>query len=220
MPLCEDDKAKLKGHQLSSKDQLTKEQYGAISTLIYETDPYIYPALFESNLYPLEAANKILPYVFMHGNDGMFCKENLYVYMLGENIVGLILWHKGPMKWSSKLFYLAAQDAGVQLVEENVIAVSNGYVDDKYSEGTALTEHSLSLINICIDRRMRGRGIGRRMMTDFLHDHLNEQMELCVLADNIVALRLYEKMGFKIVNETQGFSMSDQKPKVYDMKRL
>lgn len=217
MQRCEN--ADLKGRQLTASDRLTGEQYKAVSTLVYETDPYIYPALFESNLTPLEAANKILPSVFRHGDDGMFCKENLYVYMSGEDIVGLILWNKGPMKWNPSLFFMVAQNSGVQLVEENVIAVSKDYVDDKYSEDTRLAEQGISLINICVDGRMRGQGIGRRMMTDFIMEHPNEPMELCVLADNASAIKLYENMGFKIVNEAPGFSLTEQKPKVYDMKR-
>ena len=219
MPQFDQPVGEMKGRQLGPSDHISKTQYRAISTLIYETDPYIYPALFEGNLPAEEAAVKILPSVFEHGNDAMFRKENLYVYLSGDEIVGLILWNKGKLNWNPSLFYMVAQDAGVQLNEENVIAVSKGYVADKYSIESEATEQSISLINICVDKRMRGQGIGRKMMTAFMAEHKAEPMELCVLADNPGAIRLYENMGFKITNCALGFSLSESKPKCYDMTR-
>ena len=219
MPQFNQQVGKMRGRQLGPSDRISKAQYKAISTLIYETDPYIYPALFEGNLPAEEAAAKILPSVFEHGNDTMFCKENLYVYLSGDEIVGLILWNKGKLNWNPSLFYMVAQDAGVQLIEENVLAVSKGYVADKYSNESEELEQSLSLINICVDYRMRGKRIGRNMMTAFMEEHTAEPMELCVRADNLDAIRLYENMGFRITNEATGFSLSESKPKCYDMIR-
>ena len=57
------------------------------------------------------------------------------------------------------------------------------------------------------------------MMTAFMAEHKAEPMELCVLADNPGAIRLYENMGFKITNCALGFSLSESKPKCYDMTR-
>lgn len=72
---------------------------------------------------------------------------------------------------------------------------------------------------ICVDKRMRGQGIGRKMMTAFMEEHSAEPMELCVLADNPGAICLYENMGFRIANEATEFSLSESKPKCYDMTR-
>lgn len=219
MPQFEQQNGEMRGWQLKPSDRLSQNQYKAISTLIYETDPYIYPALFEGNLPAEEAAVKILPSVFEHGDDAMSRKENLYVYLSEDEIVGLILWNKGRLNWNPSLFYMVAQDTGVQLIEENVTAVSKGYVDDKYSIESEATEQSISLINICVDKRMRGQGIGRKMMTAFMEEHSAEPMELCVLADPPGAICLYENMGFRIANEATEFSLSESKPKCYDMTR-
>ena len=55
------------------------------------------------------------------------------------------------------------------------------------------------------------------MMTAFMADHPFETMELCVLADNIGAIRLYKDMGFRIVKQMLGFSISGPKPKCLEM---
>ncbi len=219
MPYCDTTGRALFGKQLKREDVVTPVQYKAISTLIYDTDPYIYPALFDGDSNPRTAAEIVLPVVIERGDDELFRKDNLYIYCSGESLKGLILWHRGSLQWDSNRFFNTAQELGVVLIKENVLAVSGGYVDNKYNENENEESQSLSLINICVDSKSRGQGIGRRMMQEFIKEHSTESMELCVLADNLGAIHLYEKMGFRVVGEAPGFSLAKEKPICYDMKR-
>jgi len=206
--------------QLKKTDHLTQKQYEQIAALIFETDPYIYPAMFEGEIPAKEAAVKVLPEVILAGNDEMFRKENIFVCLAGEDIIGLILWYKGYMNWDVRAFLKTARQLGVNLSQDTVFAVGKEYVAEKYSETPLEGDVSIALINICVDEKMRGQGIGKKMMTDFIRKHSFVKMELCVLADNLSAVRLYQNMGFQIIRETQGFSLTEAKPSCYDMVRL
>lgn len=204
------------GIQLSVRDYPTWAQYKKISELIYETDPYIYPALFGAGKAGREAASEILPMTFESGRDTMFHKNNLFLYMENERVLGIILWHKGRLSWSSDVIARIAQYSEIELNNENIMAVRDDYVNAEYA---ATAADMISLINICVDSSRRGQGIGRQMMEDFIGSHTGERMSLCVLADNGGAVKLYKSMGFNIVSESSGFSLTSDKPKCYEMTR-
>ena len=70
--------------QLSETDYLSVSQYKCISELIFDTDPYIYPALFGEGSAGITNACKLLPIVFESGEDCMFRKQNLFVLYKGD----------------------------------------------------------------------------------------------------------------------------------------
>ena len=210
------DKIMKYGIQLSARDYPTWAQYKKISELIYETDPYIYPALFGCGKEGREAALEILPMTFESGRDTMFHKNNLFLYMENERILGIILWHKGCLLWSSDVIARIAQYSGIELNNGNITAVRDNYVNAEYA---ATESDVISLINICVDSSRRGQGIGRQMMEDFIASHTGDRMSLCVLADNYGAVKLYSLMGFEIVSECAGFSLTPEKPDCFKMVR-
>ena len=199
--------------QFADNTDISDKQYADIAKLIYETDPYIYPAMFGEGRKGKKNAVKILPTVIETGKDRMFTKSNLYVLLDKKRIIGLILWNGKNLSWSSKTLLETAKKAGIRLNEDNISLVQKEYLDARYlSEGE--DKEDISLINICVRKSCRGRGAGTFMLRNFLYDHNGETAELAVLADNNRAVNLYYRLGF-IENgkETEGFSLSPEKPK-------
>ena len=179
----------------------TEWQLEEISGLIYDTDPYIYPAMFASR----EEAVRVIPKM-IQADDVMFCRENLFVAESGGHIVGIILWHEGPMNWNSEIYKNCGGDSAyIDEVEKRYFAA---YQD--------IPPSCVSLINICISRDVRGQGIGGKMMDAFFQVKQGP-FELFVLADNPAAVKLYQAKGFQITQQQGGFSLDGIAPLCYRM---
>ncbi|MBR2567686.1 MAG: hypothetical protein IKE34_00660, partial [Paenibacillus sp.] len=174
------------GKQLTAGLELSNQEYKDIAALIYDTDPYIYPALFGER----ENAITILPEVIERGQDEMFCKENIYVYYAREKVIGVILWHEGSLNWNPDELAHAAASNGVSLVEKNIRAVTKEYLVEQYSNDVA-ADNRISIINVCVAEPLRGSGISKQMLRDFMALHQGKDMELVVLAGNEHAIKLY-----------------------------
>lgn len=228
--------------QLGTDSSRTNKQYIDISKLIYETDPYIYPALFGKE----QNAIKLLPDVIEDNQDKMFAKQNMYILLSDKKnnereVVGLILWHSGKLGWDGERLLAAAEKVGVTLPTENVKRVREQYVDKRYKndnqaigdqpengqtpkgdqpkESQSKDNQTIYLLNVCIKKKYRGHGWGKYLLGEFIKEHVDKPMELAVLADNKLAIRLYEQCGFKIDQEVPGFSLTDDKPECWIMKR-
>ncbi len=205
--------------QFTNEDHLNEIQYSEVSRLIYETDDYIYPAVFENENNGLANAVRILPAVFESGRDPMFSKENLFAVMSSDDIVGLILWYKGSLEWTPDIVIDVASQKNIALIKDNAEQVGREYVSDRYNIEREQEAPKLHLINVCVSQDLRGQGVAGFMMDRFIKAHLDENMELVVLADNIPAIRLYKKYGFRVVQECDGFSLTDNKPSCLLMER-
>lgn len=205
--------------QLSSASSLAAGQYCDIARLIYDTDPYIYPALFGGGPEGMENALRLLPDLFISGRDAMFTKNNLFLLCNAEQIAGLILWHRGRMVWDPHELLAAAGRRQIRLDTCHVLLVGKEYIDSRYSGGEPAREEAISLINVCVRKEARGCGAAKHMMERFIRMHGGKRMELAVLADNLPAIGLYKKFGFHVVQETEGFSLGAQKPLCLIMER-
>lgn len=157
--------------------------------LIYDTDPYIYPAMFASR----EDALRVLPEM-IRGGDRMFRPENLFVAASGEAVTGIVLWHRGSLRWDEAVYRACGGDSPWI-----------GEVRDRYfSSYASVPPGTVSLLNVCTS--VRGRGMGGRMLDAFLRA-VPGPYELYVLADNAAAIRLYERKGFTVTERLQGFSV-------------
>ena len=204
--------------QLTDNDTLTQEQYSAVSRLIFETDPYIYPAMFGEGSGGIQNVVAILPSVFELKNDAMFTKKNLFVLYNNEDIIGLILWCDNNLEWNIESLLEIANESGIELNKGNIELVRKEYVDSRYLDGNQDHNH-VSIINVCVDSNYRGTGVGKYMLNCFIKEHPQETLELAVLANNTPAIKLYQKFGFKVYKEVDGFSLIKEKPKCLIMKR-
>ena len=64
---------------------------------------------------------------------------------------------------------------------------------------TTQKDDILSLLNLMILKQFQGKGIGKIILVDLLKNH--PQIELEVLKVNTRAMRFYEGLGFKILEE-------------------
>lgn len=182
----------------------TDEQLKDIAGLIYDTDPYIYPAMFESR----ENAQVVIPKMIKAG-DSMFRPESLFLAMEKDEVIGLILWIKGALKWDRTIYDRSGGNSPyIDRVCQEYFA--------SYSE---TPENIISIINVCVKEKTRGKGIGSRMMDSFL-ESTQGPYELFVLADNPAAVKLYEKKGFRIVETRQGFSLESNELPCHRMIRI
>lgn len=193
-------------HQLSSDSR--KVDLAGISGLIYDTDPYIYKAMFRSR----EDAIAVLSEVLAHGGDEMFRLENLFVAEDDDGIQGIILWKKGPLRWSPAPLKEAARKVGVSLCD-TLDLVSENY----FSEYSYMDKNTIVVLNVCT--LPRGAGIGTQMLATFVRENKSSPMMLHVLADNDRAVHLYKKKGFKKANICQGFSVENRDLPCYKMSR-
>ncbi len=214
--LAEYNKDQITCRQLKADEPLTDTQYKDIARLIYETDPYIYPALFSGTEEPEAAAEEVLSRLISEGKDSMFHKDNLFVLFSGDLVAGIILWHDGALRWDADAFIRAADSLGVGLDRKSVSVVDKEYFG---LYDTAASAAPLSLINVCVSKYLRGAGIGRTMLDAFIEKHKERDMELFVLADNDGAVKLYEACGFQTCERAPGFALSSEKPDCYRMER-
>lgn len=212
-------KKTVKCTQLSKRTVISKEQYDKIAELIFETDPYIYHVMFGDGSEGVQCAKALLPLVIESNQDSMFSKDNLFVIKKGEQVAGLILWHKGKLCWNTDALIEIADQNGIKIVKENIEIIRKEYVEDCYKKNDLLESNMLSLINVCVDKSMRGQGIGSLLLSSFINKHSNERMELTVLADNSPAIRLYKNNGFETILEQEGFALITPKPICLTMLR-
>lgn len=174
--------------QLNNRLNLTNSNLNAIAKLIYQTDNYIYPDMFGS----LADAVTVLTQLLQSGKDSMFNLDNIFVCELNEEIVGILLWHKGALNWSSEEMLKVMKKREI-IPPANLRNVENEYVSG-YSE--VKDNNMISILNICVADHAKRHRIGQKMLKEFIKEHKEESFELCVLSDNEFAIKLYRSCGF------------------------
>ena len=163
-----------------------------VAGLIYDTDPYIYPAMFTSRKQAIEVIPKMISV-----GDTMFCSENIYIAEIRGRICGIILWHRGPLLWNPDVY---RQCGG-----------SSEYIDEVcrryFSTYSSISRSTVSIINVCTSEH--GKGIGTKMLHSFMKREPGPY-ELYVLADNAHAIKLYSTVGFSVTETLQGFSLDNR----------
>ena len=195
--------------QLTADSVLDEMDLLVIARLIYDTDPYIYPAMCSA-----AEAEKIFPCLLSAGTDSMFRKQNLFVARLDGIIVGVILWHSGPLVWEHKAFIEACNSQNISIAP-TFEQVATEYLST-YDQPIA----DISIINVCVEFSVRSRGVGTAMLCAFMEQHKDKSLELVTLKENAIAIDLYKRSGFEILQEEDGFSTEDPKPRCYKMSHI
>lgn len=185
---------------LKDSKSLSTKNLHQISQLIFDTDKYISAALFED-----KDSAKVLISEMIQRNDNMFNTNNLFVAQRGNDVVGIILWHRGSLNWTSTLLETVANKNGIKLTK-HLDKVKREY----FSSYDCIPDNVVSIIDVCVDNELRGQKIGNRMLSSFLEfvDD-NYSYELHVLEDNKSAIKLYKNMGFQVEEQINGFSIDD-----------
>lgn len=197
---------------LHEPNSVSDQQLKKIAQLIYQTDEYIYPAMFGC----LDNAVKLIPAIFRDGRDYMFSFDNMHVASIGESIVAVLLARVGKMAWSGEILREIAASLKIE-VPDTLVSVQEEYLDERYVEES--TDDTISIINVCTDSAYRGHGIAKRLLRHFIDENRDAKMELCVIKGNDSAVNLYRGLGFKETREYLGYSATSEKPCCLEMKR-
>jgi len=174
-----------------------------MAQLIYETDPYIYPALLGEKESGIDILSSIIK-----RNDAVFCYENILVAVMENEIVGVLVCLNKYYTWHMN-FDFDLKPPYWDYTSENYMSKLHEYMSDD----------TLYISNISVDQKSHNKGIGSALIDYVLSHNKSKQLALHVLTDNKNAIHLYERKGFKIIQEDQGFSVNeDEVVKCYYMR--
>lgn len=179
-----------------------------IAALIYETDPFIYPALFGSNKFAPMQAKKRLPLLMMEkGNP--FSLENIVVAECDGRTVGVAV--------------VLDQKINAEPVKKLAVGASGAHVYENYFEkvNEYFYDDESYILCFCVNRKERGKGIGKVMLGSIIKMCKHKRQRLHVLENNKEAIKLYEHYGFKKLKNIseKGYSYNEEKPKCFEMSR-
>lgn len=172
-------------------DRLSDKQLQQIAGLIYDTDPYIYPAMYKDK----QEAEAIIPRMIRKG-DRMFRAENMFIALEGKAVIGVLLWKRGPLRWDPEIYEKCGGKA------EHIGRVVREYFD-LFAETPAATA---SLVRISVREDRRRRRIGTALADLFMREEAGP-CELYVLINNTGAVGFFESQGFKPRETRPGFSL-------------
>lgn len=173
---------------------LTYTQLKEIAGLIYDTDQFIYPAMFSSR----QEAEAVLPKMIRAG-DQMFRSENFFVAMNGAHVVGVLVWMRGPLQWNKKIYEKCGGRA------EHIDRVVMEYFS-LFAEAPA---DMASMVRISVQKEKRGNRIGSLLMDTFMEAEKGPY-QLFVLANNTEAIPFFQGKGYGIRETRPGFSLDYQ----------
>jgi len=165
-----------------------------VAGLIYDSDPFIYPAMFASR----QEAEAVIPKMF-RAKDPMFRRENLFVALDGTKVAGILLWMRGPLAWNKKTYEKCGGKA--KYIDRVVMEYF-----DLFSETPPDTA---SIIRVSVDAELRGNKIGSMLVDAFLEVEKGPY-QLFVLANNMEATDFFRQKGFRIRETRPGFSLDYQ----------
>lgn len=189
--------------QLTQKDLISPKNITQLGTLLYDTDPYISPCLCT------RADAHLLGQLCVSGLDPLFALSNCFVAIEAQDdIVGLILWHQGPLPfWEPAPLRKMAAAAGITLSPQLDLAAV-----EYFSSYAHTPPDEIAIINVCVEESQRGHGVGKELLSRFLALHGEKTCELFVLADNEPAISLYLQHGFSIKETQPAFAPNSSTP--------
>lgn len=164
-----------------------------VADLIYYSDNYIYPYLFDNDI---SVAEKVL--VNMISGDTIYNYNNIHVALCEGQIVAMIVSKKVPVKADYETMIDCFIKAGVP-VGSRFAKTFNEYFKLLEDE-----QKDVYIANLAVDKMYRGMGVGKMLMKHILGDTLTYHLE--VVKANSPAVALYKKLGFKIDCEYPGFT--------------
>lgn len=172
------------------------DDFAKAARLIYETDNYIFPHFFDDDA---GLAVAILPKMFEVGT--IYNKENIYVALFNEQIIGVIALVPTPISINLGAFIEAYEMAG-GMIDERFQKVMIEY----FSPMETLPE-GYYIASLCIDEPYRGQGIARAML-DYIFENIDKTKDIYLdcLSDNERAIMVYTACNFEKLFEFDGFT--------------
>lgn len=167
------------------------DDYMQIAKLIYLSDAYIYPYWFDC----IEDGQKVLAQ--MLDLPTLYNLENITVAVDKDGfIAGAIVASRSPILEDKAEIVKAFAQAGVKC-DKRTDEIFSAYYEKMRED-----KEGLYLANIAVDETRRKRGIAAAMLASVVENEPLCHLE-CVQA-NIGAWRVYQRLGFRIVQEYPG----------------
>lgn len=189
-------------HEYVSRPARSSDNFTRIASLIYATDPYIYPFWFG------DESQAIMPmYQLIHTPGTIFSLENVFVIeeLWRHEILGAIVAISARSELDYDYSELKATSEQYQFAIER-------YVEPTVRRAQKLERDTVMLLDCCIAPDSRNRGLGKTMLGDFMNLMKRRgfrRFELDCLADNQPALALYHSLGFQDIKSGIGFDGTD-----------
>ena len=141
---------------LSLEDDLAQA-----ARLIYDTDEYIFPYLYEGDI---QKAERVI--VKMIQRETIYNYRNITIATLEDRIVGIIVANETPIHIDAREMIRCFIDAN-EMVGERFTKTFNEYY--KFFEDEPA---GVYIANVCVDKTCRGKGIGKKLLMAFLQKNL------------------------------------------------
>ncbi len=169
-----------------------------IAALIYQTDPYIYPFWFKTDI------NKGIEYFASRmDKEGFFFNyDNIYVAC--DKNTGKIYGALCAVDYTVNLDYDYTEDMKIDFNYEYTI---KNYILPLIEE--AKENKFLYISNVCVNPEYRSKRIGTKILGHFITQMENagwQEFALDCLLHNLRAKNLYHSFGFKEMKEIVGFN--------------
>ncbi len=169
------------------------DDHKRVADLIYHTDKYIFPYLFDGNI---ELAEKV--FVRMIKRNTIYNYRNVYVADCNGEVLGIVVLMATPIKLDRQEMITSFLEAGA------VVNEKFKRVFDEYYKLLEDEPPDIYIANVCVDSRYRGIGIASKMLNAILRDDKVYHLE--TVKSNEPALKLYKDLGFEIDCEYPGFT--------------
>ena len=169
-----------------------------IATLIYQTDPYIYPYWFENSID--KAIDFLSDKILMPGF--IFNYNNIYVAQDKNNkkIIGLVVALDPSVNLEFDYTpYIKINENHKKSIEEYIYECINDVINND----------AMYIMNCAVLEECRGRRIGTKLLGHFISNMERagfENYRLDCLLHNLRAKNLYHSLGFKEMEEVKGFT--------------
>ena len=163
--------------------------YRETAMLIYKTDPYIYRDLFGD----IDAACRVLAFAF-ENERCVFHRDSIHIVKTErDEVIGCTLNSPESLRWDPDAILADFERAEVEPTAAFFSASS--YMDKTYN----YRKLGKNICNVSVKEEYRGRGVASFLLGSLFEITDRGVFELTVLDDNIAAIRLYEKFGFRII---------------------
>ena len=141
----------------------------------------------------MENACNILQYSFDNPSC-VFHKQSIYVVKnSSDDVIGCALHHNNQYRWNNDDILADFEKAEVD-PEPSFFAAAE-YMDKTYN----YRKLGKSICNVSVREDYQGKGVASFLLKKLFEQEGRDIFELTVLSDNVAAIKLYEKFGFKIV---------------------
>lgn len=182
-----------------------------VGKLIYNADPYIYPALFGNE----ETASIILAEAIKR-KLYCFCTENIFcTFDKSKPVAVLCKKQIGKYKWDYTEWKNLFIEKKVDVSESFEHVAKNHFMPMNETK----IEDKICIFAVCVSSKLRKNGIGRKMIQNFLELHGSEQIVLDVLKNNEAAISLYKSVGFVQEGYYTGYNVKEPRPECIHMVR-